>query len=261
MIIEFKKPDIKNESQERAIKRRPGRLARWKDKDGDYIDRQGRKIKDPRVISELDRITAIPREKRNTKDQIRLGRLRRDGDDARAKNKLVTVEKKEPTQETLSDINTAGTAPTTAELVQNIIANIYSGLNPIEAIKKNNYSPMKFFKELDKEQNFQLKKEYFSAREAYAEFCLYRREQLEKDLLSGNIDSSTYSALANDYKFLASKCFPKMYGDKVTLETEVKHNVSLSVNNDKVLQLNEMLNAPKLLDSKVTDAEFEEVKD
>lgn len=259
MIIDFKKPKT-NESQERVIKRRPGRQAKFKDKDGDFIDRAGNKITDARVISEIERISNIPCEKRVVKDKIRLSRLRRDGDKAAGKNKLVTVEKKEPTQESLSDINTAGTAPTTAELVQNIITDIYSGLNPIEAIKKNNYSPMKFFKELDKEQNFYLKKEYFSAREAYAEFCLYRREQLEKDLLTGNIDSSTYSVLASDYKFLASKCFPKMYGDKVTLETEVKHNVNLSVNNDKVLQLNEMLNKPKLLDTKVTDAEFEEVK-
>lgn len=259
MIINFKKPDIKNESQEREIKRRPGRQARFKDKDGDYIDRKGNKITDARVISEIERISNIPCEKRAVKDKIRLSRLRRDGDDARAKNKLVTVEKKDPIQETLSDINTAGTAPTTAELVQNIISDIYSGLNPIEAIKKNNYSPMNFFKELDKEQNFQLKKEYFSAREAYAEYCLYRREQLEQDLLSGNIDSSTYSVLASDYKFLASKCFPKMYGDKVTLETEVKHNVNLSVNNDKVLQLNEMLNKNRQIESKIKDAEFEEV--
>ena len=50
-----------------------------------------------------------------------------------------------------------------------------------------------------------------------------------------------------------------MYGDKVTLETEVKHNVNLSVNNDKVLQLNEMLNKNRQIESKIKDAEFEEV--
>ena len=260
MIIDFKKPDIKNESQERVIKRRPGRLARWKDNDGDYIDRQGQKITDERITKEIDRIISIPYNERKPIDNIRLAGFRKRGNNARNKNKLTTTEKKPPQRPNLAELNKAN-ADNTPDKIKLVINDIYVGKNPIQAIKDNNVSPRYFFNELEKEQNISLKNEYLMARECYAEFLLYHRQQLEEQLIAGEIDSSTYSAIASDIKFLSSKLFPKMYGDKVTLETEVKHNVSLSVNNDKVLQLNELLNKPKLLDQKITDAEFEEVKD
>ena len=77
-----------------------------------------------------------------------------------------------------------------------------------------------------------------------AEWYLERRESLEKDLRANKIDSSTYSTLANDYKYLAGKLAPLAYGDKIQLDAQiVKADLTESINADKIKQLNSLLNA------------------
>ena len=102
-------------------------------------------------------------------------------------------------------------------------------------------------------ENIKEKQKYLSARCCLAEYYLYRRESLERDLLSGKIDSSTYSTLANDYKYLAGKLAPLAYGEKIQLDAQiVKADLTESINADKIKQLN------NLLQSNIIDAEFTE---
>ena len=75
-----------------------------------------------------------------------------------------------------------------------------------------------FLEFLEEDSNLDLKKKYYSARILLAEWYLDRREQLEKELRENKIDSSTYSTLANDYKYLAGKLAPLAYGDKIQLD-------------------------------------------
>ena len=72
-----------------------------------------------------------------------------------------------------------------------------------------------------------------------AEYYLSRREYLEEDLRNNKIDSSTYSTLANDYKYLAGKLAPLAYGDKIQLDAQINKTQTYElINSDKVKQLN-----------------------
>ena len=74
-------------------------------------------------------------------------------------------------------------------------------------------------------------------------------------MLSGRIDSSTYSTLANDYKYLAGKLAPLAYGEKIQLDAQiVKADVTESISSEKIKQLN------NLLQSNIIDAEYSENK-
>ena len=86
-----------------------------------------------------------------------------------------------------------------------------------------------------------------------AEWYLEKRERLENDLKSGRIDSSTYSTLANDYKYLAGKLAPLSYGEKIQLDAQiVKADIAENISSEKIKQLN------NLLQSNIIDAEYSE---
>lgn len=223
------------------------------------FDKRGRPITRPEVLAELERIEAKPYKLRPPKENIRLAALRRDGDSVKNKNKLRRVEQKAPDQTTLAELNNNPATPAdTLGAAKAIINDVYSGMLPISAIRNNGLTPRKFYTFLEKSENAALRASYFSARECLAEFALYKRELLEKQLLAGEIDSSTYAALANDYKYLAAKCYPKLYGDKLTIDSNTTTTVNHTIDASKVLQLNQMLNGGALPAPAVVDAEFEE---
>lgn len=180
-------------------------------------------------------------------------RLKKYGDAAPAKNKLLQEPTNRPTQIiTLEKANKNPITPTNERLAQ-VAESVFNGLNVIEACKELDIKPKDFFKWIELPENTEEKKKYFSARCCLAEYYLYRRESLEKDLLSGRIDSSTYSTLANDYKYLAGKLAPLAYGEKIQLDAQiVKADISESINADKIKQLN------NLLQSNIIDADFTE---
>lgn len=254
MIIDFKT------GKEKKTNHRPPRPDKFKDSQGNYITRYGDPITDPVVIAELDRINSIPRNERSVKDTLRLSRLRRDGDNAKGKNKFTPSTPDKPFNPSYSELNIQDPEhPATTDFqqaAQAVIDDIYTGTNPIQAIKNQGLTPKKFYNMLDEEQNFKLLKSYEKARESLAEFAIYKMEKLGEQLLSGAIDSSTYAALSHDLKYLASKCYPRLYGDKIVTEATVTQRAEVSVNPDKIRALNELMNAGAL--PAPIDAEFEE---
>lgn len=180
-------------------------------------------------------------------------RLKKYGDKAPAKNKLLQEPTNRPTQIiTLEKANKNPITPTNERLAQ-VSESVFNGLNVIDACKELDIRPKDFFKWIELPENIEEKQKYFSARCCLAEYYLHRRESLERDLLSGKIDSSTYSTLANDYKYLAGKLAPLAYGDKIQLDAQIiKADISESINADKIKQLN------SLLQSNIIDADFTE---
>lgn len=252
MIIEF------TEKKEKKPLPKPGEKAVIQNEKGEYITRFGEIIHDPVVIEEYKRIAAIPRLYRTAVENARFANIRKNGDRAKNKNKFGKKEKKPVKKVSLSTINAkAPKAPDKLEACEKVIDLIYAGKNPITAAQEAGISPKKFFSELEKPENKQLADSYKIARECYAEFLLYRREFLEQQLLKGEIDSSTYSVISNDIRFLAARCFPKAYGDKQIAETTITHRAELSVDPNKIQELNALLNAGSL-PPPVIDAEYTE---
>lgn len=211
-------------------------------------------ITDPELIAKFKELEQKEKTSTGTvKESRQYYRLKKYGDAAPAKNKLLQEPTNRPTQIiTLEQANNNPITPT-PEKLQAVTESVFNGLNVIDACKVNDIRPKDFFNWLDRDENIKEKKKYFSARCCLAEYYLYRRESLEKDLLSGKIDSSTYSTLANDYKYLAGKLAPLAYGDKIQFDAQiVKADISESINADKIKQLN------NLLQSNIIDAEFTE---
>lgn len=254
MLIKFDEIPKAKEKKSRAV-------VEPRDEDGDYLDKNGNKILNPLVRSELERIIAIPHKDRTPKDNIRLAAIRRDGDNVRNKNKFKQVTPTTPDPTTLAELNRPA-GQMSAQAAQEVIDRMYLGESPIQAIKNCNYTPKSFFCFLDEEEkkgNFSLKSSYFLARECLAEFYLYKRDLYEKQLLCGEIDSSTYSAVASDIKYLASKLFPRVYGDRVTIDTNVRGAVGVEASPEKIQRLNALLSGGQL-PPPVVDVEFSEEK-
>lgn len=280
-------------------------------------DEHGRPITNPDVLAEIDRIESMGK-RIPVNLQIRLKNLKRDGDQAKNRNKIKRVSPAAPNSETLQDLNNQ--TPTNSirealKAVKNIINDVYNGESPIAAIKKSCLSPRVFYNLLDgkptpslkksirieqaliKNKNAQfpdthsnlhsnsvlndnpqdpdysddnevckiydtlneLKSEFVRARCIFAEFCLYKREMLENQLLNGEIDSATYATLANDYKYLAAKFAPSMYGDKISIESTITQKTTSMPSMDKVQELNALINNNLLTDESIKEAEYTEV--
>jgi hypothetical protein len=262
------------------------------------IDTYGRPITRPEVLAEISRIEALPRKNRTTAECMRLHNLKKDGDFAKNKNKCRHAAPKEPEGTTLAELNTsaADDADNAIAQIREIIEKIYNGTNPIAAIKESQLTPRRFYNYLDgnlkdtelrkaiseiqhkqnpdtdrPEENTEyfrnrvfetlreLKGEFSRARALFAEFCLFRREQLETQLLAGEIDTSTYTTLSTDYKYLAGKFAPAIYGDKITVSSSVTHNVTTAVDTNKVAQLNSLLAGALPAPDEAKIADWEEV--
>lgn len=224
------------------------------DKLPDRIDTGKATITDSALIAKYTELEQKEKTSTGTvKESRQYYRLKKYGDAAPAKNKLLQEPTNRPTQViTLEKANKNPITPT-PEKLQAVTESVFNGLNVIEACKINDIRPKDFFNWLDRDENIKEKQKYFSARCCLAEYYLHRRESLERDLLSGKIDSSTYSTLANDYKYLAGKLAPLAYGDKIQLDAQiVKADISESINSEKIKQLN------KLLQSNIIDADFTE---
>lgn len=228
-------------------------------------DRQGRLITRPEVVAEYKRIKSIPHKERTAKEGIRLNNILKHGDACPNKNKMrkangmtSRASVHSPTLAELNKTDSTGTSNTESAIAR-VTDLIYQGINPIQACIQLHIKPRDFYRELDKCPDSCLINDYYHARECYAEFCLHRREILELQLLSGEIDSSTYRTLADDYKFLASKFYPKVYGDKINIESTSNATVTHTIDNNRIMQLNQLLNGGLLESNGAVDAEFEEV--
>ena len=220
----------------------------------DRIDTGKATITDPALIAKFTELEK--KEKTHTatvKESRQYYRLKKHGDAAPAKNKLTQSPTNTPTRQiTLSQANTNPITPT-AERLKNTIEDIYNGLDFISACQKNDMRPKDFYILIDKPEFSEDKQNFFRARCLLAEYYLYKRESLEKDLLSGHIDSATYSTLASDYKYLAGKLHPAAYGDKIQLDAQINKQSTVEVlNTDKIKALSDMI-------SGTIDADFEEI--
>lgn len=218
------------------------------------IDTGKATITNPALIAKYKELEEKERTStRTVKESRQYYRLKKYGDKANAQNKLTQSKENRPTQIiTLEKANKNPITPTNERLAQ-VSENVFNGLNVIEACKQLDIKPKDFFKWIELPENIEEKQKYFSARCCLAEYYLYRRESLEKDLLSGRIDSSTYNTLANDYKYLAGKLAPLAYGDKIQLDAQIiKADITDTINSEKIKQLN------TLLQSSIIDADFVE---
>lgn len=187
-------------------------------------------------------------------EQLRFGRLKKYGDKAQGLNKFTKCPNK-PTQHL--DIAKLNKAPLniTEEKAQFVIDNINDGLTFIQSCEKESIKPKDFLKFIDEPNNQELKQAYYNSRILLAEWYLERRERLEKDLRTNQIDSATYSTLANDYKYLAGKLAPLAYGDKIQLDAQINKTQTFElINSDKVKQLNSLLN-PDIIDAEYQETE------
>lgn len=220
----------------------------------DRIDTGKATITNPALIAKYKELEEKEKAGSGTvKESRQYYRLKKFGDNASAKNKLIQEATNRPTQiMTLEKANKNPITPTKERLAQ-VSESVFNGLNVIDACKEHDIKPKDFFKWIELPENLEEKKKYYSARCCLAEYYLYRRESLERDLLSGKIDSSTYSTLANDYKYLAGKLAPLAYGDKIQLDAQiVKADITENISSEKIKQLN------NLLQSNIIDAEFSE---
>ena len=59
---------------------------------------------------------------------------------------------------------------------------------------------------------------------------------------SGKIDTSTYSVLSSDYKYLAGKLAPLAYGEKIQLDAYIAKDTRVEViSPEKIKELNSLL--------------------
>lgn len=210
-------------------------------------------LTDSALIAKYKELEKKKADKITVAEKMQLHRLTKYGDKATGKNKLTAKNTNRPSQMiTLEKANKNPITPTD-EALQQVIESIYNGSDFLTACKENDIRPKDFYKWIDKPENQQCKISFINARCLLAEYYLYRRESLEKDLLSGRIDTSTYSTLANDYKYLAGKLHPAAYGDKIQLDAQIKQQNTVElINGDKIKELN------NLLQSNIIDAEFSE---
>lgn len=220
----------------------------------DRIDTGKATITNPALIAKYKELEEKQKRNENTAaERLRYNRLKKYGDKATGQNKILQKPTNHPSQViTLEKANKAPITPTNERLAQ-VTESIFNGLNVIDACKQLDIKPKDFFKWIELPENIEQKKKYFNARICLAEYYLYRRESLEKDLLSGRIDSSTYSTLANDYKYLAGKLAPLAYGEKIQFDAQIiKADINESISPEKIKQLN------SLLQSNIIDADFTE---
>lgn len=221
----------------------------------DEVDLGDKKITKPKIIKEYYRLEDKKEDRGlSIKERMRLGRIKEYGDDDMYQHIL----DRKPSQPShCPQLKSMNNLPNKQreEKIPLVIDDIFDGMTLIEACDKHDIKPRFLLATLEKEEFRELKEQFINARITLAEYYLYRREKLEKDLLDKKIDTTTYSALSQDYKFLAAKLAPLAYGDKIQFDAQInKKNTVEVINSDKVMELN------RLLTSNIIDAEFEEEK-
>ena len=222
----------------------------------DHIDTGKAIIKNPALIAKFKELSEKEKRHENTAaERLRLHRLRKYGDNATGQNKITGEHTNTPSKQiSLEKLNKS---PLTINRTkaQEIIEHINDGNTLIKSCEISSIRPKDFLYFIDEIENKDLKNLYYNARVTLAEWYLEKRERLENDLKSGRIDCSTYSTLANDYKYLAGKLAPLAYGDKIQLDAQiVKADITENISSEKIKQLN------SLLQSNIIDAEYSENK-
>ena len=202
--------------------------------------------------------SAVENKQGSIKNKFHLHNLKTQGDNCKNQNKLTRPENKPSQEITLAKLNKAPLSITPQKASQ-IIENIYNGDALIQACKKEDIPPKDFIDYLDYESGIntitkqplsseeintkkELKKRFMNSRVLLAEWYLNRREELEQDLKSGKIDTSTYSVLSSDYKYLAGKLAPLAYGEKIQLDAYIAKDTRVEViSPDKIKELNALL--------------------
>jgi hypothetical protein len=202
-------------------------------------------LTNPALIAKFKELSEKEKRHENTAaERLRLHRLKKYGDNATGQNKITGEHTNTPSKQiSLEKLNKLPLTINRAK-AQEIIDHINDGCTMIKACEITSIRPKDFLYFIDDIENKDLKNLYYNARVTLAEWYLEKRERLENDLKSGRIDCSTYSTLANDYKYLAGKLAPLAYGDKIQLDAQiVKADLTESINADKIKQLNSLLNA------------------
>jgi hypothetical protein len=233
------------------------------------IDRQGNPITNPLVLEELERLETkkAKNEYMTAKDKMRMNRLQKYGDLAIAKNK--TCEPKPKSKPAGQQINLSTKTETTVAQLDKVIDDLFKGLNPFDTLKKYNISTRAFYSylkspKINKEYYNYIKEDYKErfnleditndfenginqenafcflfqqSREVFAESCFSRLLKLSEQLEHGEIDSSTYSAITYNLRWIMGKLFPAAYSEKIAVNQEVKTTTNQEVNIEKIKEL------------------------
>lgn len=265
MRIEFKKPQKTPNNSESPKESTNESMQNKSDSQQIIYDKSGNPITKPELIAEIRRIDSL--DIKTAKDKLRRHTIYKYGDNAqpstvaKAKKNNNLLNKDELTQ---TQTRTRVTKRTnvnrpqdhlTEDKIKTVIEDIYNGLDPVSACKKNNVTYMKFSKELNKDGFSSLKNEFLNARVTLADNYIFKINTLQDKLLKGEVDACTYSAIARDLMYLAGKFAPATFGDKISIEKTQKVEVNHTIDQNKIASLNKLLALP----SNEIEAEFEEV--
>ena len=129
--------------------------------------------------------------------------------------------------------------------MQQAFEDIADGMSILRACQKQGVSNKTFYDKLD--ENPELKNDYARSRERRGESCVDKINEYKEMLKNKQIDPATARVLIDTEKWEACKFYPKMYGDKQSLEVTGKDGGSISITQEvdieKIKQLKEMLGA------------------
>ena len=129
--------------------------------------------------------------------------------------------------------------------IPNILAEIENGESLIKACEKYDICKGSFLYRV--KQNKELYDQYVRACETRGILIGESIEQDMEDIRKKVLDPTSGRVIIDTKKWLASKMFPKMFGDKQSVEVTGKDGGSISITQDvdieKVKQLKEMLGA------------------
>lgn len=111
------------------------------------------------------------------------------------------------------------------DLCIEICDQIAEGKNIIEVLDSNEEYPSWSTFRRWKRDNDELQTLYVNSIQDKSEYLLFEMSQIEKELRDKKIDPSTANVLIQTLKWKASKFYPKMFGDKIQQDIEVKGQI------------------------------------
>ncbi len=119
------------------------------------------------------------------------------------------------------------------DLCIDICDQIAEGRNIIEVLESDeNYPSWSTFRRW-KRDNEELQTLYVNSIQDKSEYLLFEMAQIEKELRAKTIDPSSANVLIQTLKWKASKFYPKMFGDKIQQDVDLKGEMAIVWNEEK----------------------------
>lgn len=119
------------------------------------------------------------------------------------------------------------------DLCIDICDQIAEGKNIIEVLESDDKYPSWSTFRRWKRDNDELQTLYVNSIQDKSEYLLFEMSQIEKELRVKMIDHSSANVLIQTLKWKASKFYPKMFGDKIQQDVELKGEMAIVWNEEK----------------------------